>query len=148
MNLIKNDNFVSVPRRPVAQTFSEFTNLLDLRIGCSVHLDDIHIASGSDVLTGLTLIAGIRSGAVLAVEGYGENASGGGFADSSDSREKIGLSDPSIFKGVAQGGDDGLLADDAGEVLRSPFAGEDLVRHSFFWFWRRWGRCMDFKEMD
>src|SRR5206468_8200478 len=51
-----------------------------------------------------------------------------------DSGEKIRLSDAPFLERITQSDNDRFLADEAGEILRAPFAREDLIRH-LRWQW-------------
>ena len=70
---------------------------------------------------------GVGVGPLLAVEGLGEDAGGGGLADAAGAGEQVGVGDAVAGEGVGQGPGDGLLADEVGERLRPVAAGEDGV---------------------
>ena len=59
---------------------------------------------------------GVGRRALLAVEGLGEDAGGGGLADAAGAGEEIGVGDAVALQGVGQGAGDGLLADEIGKV--------------------------------
>ena len=129
VDLVEHHHLVAVAGRAVLQALGELADLLDLGVGGGVDLDDVEVRAAGDLDAGRALVAGIGGGAPLAVERLGEHAGRRGLADAADAGEEIGLGDPPLLQGVAQSGDDRLLADEAGEVLRAPLAREDLIRH-------------------
>ena len=74
VNLVEDDDFVTIPSRSVPQAFGELAHLVDLGVGRGVELQDIEIVATGDLYTGRALIAGIGSRPPFAVEGLGEDS--------------------------------------------------------------------------
>ena len=129
MDLVEHHHLVAVARRSVAQALGQLAHLLDLRVGGRVHLEHVEVGAGGDLAAGGALVAGLGGRAALAVERLGQEPRGGRLADSADAGEEVGLGDPPLGQGVAQRGDDRLLADQVGEALGPPLAGQDLIGH-------------------
>ncbi len=66
-------------------------------------------------------------GPLVAVEGLGQDARGGGLADAARPGEQVGMGDAVAFQGVDQGLGHRFLADEVGELLRPIAAGQDGV---------------------
>jgi hypothetical protein len=64
-----------------------------------------------------------------AIQGGGQNAGDGGFADAAVSAENVAVGGASLLDGVLQSAGDVLLSDDLGEFLRTILAGQDGVAH-------------------
>ncbi len=74
---------------------------------------------------------GSGTGLILgaAVQGHGQDAGDGRFADAAMAAEDVAVGGASLLDGVLQGAGDVLLSDDLGEFLRTVFAGQDGVTH-------------------
>ena len=135
MDLVQDDDLVAVAGGAVPQALGQVADLLHLRVGGGVDLDHVEIARFPDLGADQAGVArfGHRApgGAVgaEAVQGLGEDSRGRRLADAADAGEEIGLRDAAVAQCVAQGGDDRLLADQVGERLRPPLAGQRLVGH-------------------
>ncbi len=129
VDLVDHHHLVAVPGRAVLEALGQLAHLLHLGVGGGVHLDDVEVGALGDLAAGQALVAGVGGGTLLAVERLGQDAGDAGLAHAADAREEVRLGDPPLGEGVAERGDDRLLSDDAGEILGSPLAGEDLVGH-------------------
>ena len=74
---------------------------------------------------------GSRLGADLcpAIQGLGDDAGDGSFADAAMAREDVAVGDAVLFERVHQGAGDVVLAGHVGKALRTIFAGQYLVTH-------------------
>ena len=107
---------------------AEFADLVDGIIRGPVDLDDVHILAAADGLAGFAGAAGVAvGGAVGAVDGFGEDACGGGFADAARAGEEKGVGDAVGADGVFEGLGDGLLAHELIEGDRAVAAGQNCV---------------------
>jgi hypothetical protein len=64
-----------------------------------------------------------------AVEGFGEDAGGGGFTDAAGTNEKKSVGETTLGDGIGEGTDDVVLTDEFGKSARTVFASEDEVTH-------------------
>ena len=129
MNLVDDDHPVAVAGRPVAQHFLELADVVDPGVGCRVDLDDVEARASGDLLTGDAVTAWLGRRSLLAVDRLGQEARRRRLADAADPGKDISVSQCSGGEGVVQGSDDRILADDVGEGLRSPGAGQYLIGH-------------------
>jgi hypothetical protein len=65
-----------------------------------------------------------------AIQGGGQDAGDGGFADAAVAAEDVAVCGASLGDGILQGAGDVLLSDDLGELLRTIFARQDGVGHA------------------
>ena len=77
----------------------------------------------------------VDGGRTRIIEGAGDEAGGGGFADAAHAGQHIGLGDAPGGEGIGKGAHHGFLADQVGEILRTVFAGEDAVALSAHGVW-------------
>lgn len=129
MDLVDDDHLVAITRGAVFEALGQLADLLDLGVGGGIHLDDIHVGATGDLAADNALVAGTGGETFLAIQGLGQHAGHARLADTTDAGEEIGLGDTAFAQGVAQRDDDRLLADHAGEILRAPLAGENLIGH-------------------
>ena len=64
-----------------------------------------------------------------AVEGLGEDAGGGGFADAARTDKEKSMGEATLRDGVGEGFDDVLLPDELREGAGAVFPGEDEIGH-------------------
>ena len=121
------DPELALDRRVLDLREDALVDVLDLVVRGAVDLDDVERRAGGDGLAGGALAAGMHRGAVLAVEGLGEDAGEGGLAGAARAGEEVGLRDAALLDRGAQRADDVVLPDDLLEGLRAPFAGDDFV---------------------
>ena len=86
--------------------------------------DQVEVAAVVELARDGGVGLGLTVGVVGEVDGFGEDAAGAGLAGAAGPGEEVGVGDFVLQDGVAQGLDDGVLADDAGEALGAPFAVE------------------------
>ncbi len=79
------------------------------------------------IATGVT---GIRGGSLLAIQGFGEQAGGGGFADPTRASEEKGVGDTTAGDGIAERAGHMFLAHDGVEGLWTPFASKNEIAHN------------------
>ena len=66
---------------------------------------------------------GVRANRVAAVQGHGQDAGDGGFADAAMAAEDVAVRDAVLGERIHQGHGDVVLSDDVGEALGTVFAG-------------------------
>ena len=121
------DAELALDRRVLDLGEDALVDVLDLVVRGAVDLDHVERRAAGDGPAGGALPAGVRGGAVLAVEGLGEDAGEGGLAGAAGAGEEVGLRDAALLDRGAQRADDVVLPDDLLEGLRAPFAGDDFV---------------------
>ncbi len=94
--------------------------------GGRVQLVDVGVAALGNLAALLAGAVGVGRGAVLAQKGLGQQAGRGGLAGAARAAEEIGVGLAPLGQGVAQGGDDVLLAHHVGKGLRAVLAVERL----------------------
>ena len=112
----------------VAQALAQLADIVDAAIGRGVDLDQVQGPALADGVARVTRVAGIGVGSeVLAVERLGEDPRERRLAGATRSSEQDRVRHLARGHGIAQRGDDRLLADDLGERLGAPSAVEGLV---------------------
>ncbi len=81
-----------------------------------------------DLDTGQADTVGLAVDRVLAVQGHGQDPRRRGLAGAPGPAEQVGVGDPAVPHGVAEGPGDVLLAPHLGEALRAEAPVERLVR--------------------
>ena len=94
-----------------------------------VELVDVEAGAALDREARGALAARLAVDRVLAVEDLGEDAGGGGLAGAAGPGEQVGVADPVLDDGVAQGVDQVLLAPDLAEATGPITTVERLVGH-------------------
>ena len=100
VRFVEDDDFVARSRWRVADHFAKFANLVDAAVGGGVDFDDVERRSEGDLLTGVALAAGIGGRPIHTVQSLGEDAGGGGLADSACSRKNVSVRDAIVADGV------------------------------------------------
>ncbi len=136
VGFVEDVDFVAVAGGCVAGGVAEFANLVDAAVGGGVDLDDVDGVALADFDAAISQTpAGLAGGAlrgadfVAAVQGHGDDAGDGGFADAAVPREDVAVRDAVLGEGVHQGAGDVVLAGYVGEALRTVFSGQNLVTH-------------------
>ena len=129
VGLVDDEHPVAVAGRRVANELVELPDIVDARLRCGVHLDDVEVARLLDLDTGVAFAAGIRGRGlhVAAVQPLRQEPGDRRLADPADARKAVGVRQPTPFQGIAEGPDDRRLAHDLLELLRPPLAGQNLV---------------------
>ena len=130
VNFVDDVEFVLSAGGGVADVFDDdLADFVDLGVGGGVELEDIEAGARSDFAADIALVAGGDGGALDAVEGFGEDARGGGFPCAARAHEDVSVGEALLLDGVLERGGDVLLADDVGKRLRPIFAGKNRVAH-------------------
>ena len=112
-----------------AHGVSQVAHLIDTIIRGAVDFEDVHAPAFSDFDAdgGFRIEVDFRS--AWAVECFGEDASGGGFAGSARADEEVSVGDAILRDGIAQCSHDVFLAQDVIECLGAVFSSKNLVAH-------------------
>ena len=130
MHLVDDEHFVAVADRPDGEAGDDhFADVVDARVRRGVDFEDVDVAPFRDFDARLADAAGIGRRSVHAIQRAREDARRRRLADPARPREHERLREPVALQRVAQRARDRVLADDVIELLRPPFAGDDLIRH-------------------
>ena len=132
MDFVNNVNLVAARGGFEFHVLAKRPDLLDAAVRGSVDLKHIHGISLLDLLTGNTLTARLFRGALLAIQGLGQNTCSRGFPHATGPREKKALRNTFLADRVLQGRGDGLLPHDLFKRLRSKFSSEDQIFQFLF----------------
>jgi hypothetical protein len=128
VDFVDDEDLVAVADRRHAEAGNDhLADLVHLRVGRRVDLEDVHVASLSDLDARVTRTAGVAGRALFAVQAACEDAGGGGLPDAARAREDERLRNAPDSDGVAERLRHPPLPDDVVEALRAPLAGKDLV---------------------
>ena len=129
MDLIDVVDAVLADGGGVVHAFSEGADVIDAVVGGPVDFGDVEGAAFGDFDADGVGGVEVCFGAVGAVEGFGEDAGGGGFSGAARADEEVGVGEAVLGDGVAQGADDVVLSEDVVEGFGAIFPGEDLIAH-------------------
>ena len=130
VDFVDDEHLVAVPDRHDRQPGDDhLADVVDLGMRGRVDLEDVDVASLGDLDAGVAFAARLRRRTVHAVQRARQNARGGGLADAARSGEHERLGQTPARQRVAQRPRDRLLSDDIVELLRPPFARDDLITH-------------------
>ena len=129
MDFIDDIDFKLSAGGGVRDAFPKFLDAFDASIGGAVDLQDVEAATLLDLFADIVVWVEVSFWAFGAVEGFGEDAGGGGFPDSARADKKKGVGQTTLGNGVGQGTDDMILADKLRKGARAVFAGENKVTH-------------------
>ena len=130
MDLVDDEDLVPVAHRHDAEAFDDdLADLLDLRVGGRVDLEDVDVAPLRNLDAGVALAAWIGRRPLHAVQGARQDARGRRLADAAGSGEHESLREPVAGQRVAERTRHRLLPDDIVEALRPPLPRHHLVGH-------------------
>ena len=82
-------------------TVADTANFVDAAVAGGVHFDEVHGASGFDVLAKGAAVVGLAVLGVEAAEAAGQNAGGGGLSGPARAAEEVGVGDAVLEDGLA-----------------------------------------------
>jgi hypothetical protein len=129
VGFVEDDDFTARSGGCVANHFAEFADLVNAAIGSGVDFNDVEGRTGSDFLAGIADATGFGCGAVHAVQRFGQDTCGGGFADAASAGKNVGVGDAIVLNGVGQSVGDVFLSNKIFESLRTPLSRNDLIAH-------------------
>jgi len=106
--------------RLIPDVLNDLAHLIDPAIRGTINLKNIHGASIHYLHTVATLIAGLRSRALLTIEGLGDDPSRRGLPHTPDTGEQIAVGDPVGQDGICEDSRNMPLTHDIPEVLGTP----------------------------
>jgi hypothetical protein len=112
-----------------ADGFAEVADLFDAVVRGTVDFEDVEGSAFGDFDAEVFIGIEVRLGAAGAVEGFGEDAGGGGFAGATRAYEEVGVGEALLLDGIAERADDVILTENVVESSGAVFSGEDLVAH-------------------
>ena len=130
VDFVDEENFVGSAGGSVLGFLTQVADVLHAVVARSVDFENVEAVALRDFFAGVANSAGIGRGAFLAVQRFGEDAGGRGFADAARPDEQIGLREAVGPDGVLQGAGDMLLPHDLRKGLGAVFSGKDAVTHN------------------
>ena len=129
MDFVDDVDFEFSTGRGVRDAVTQILDLPDATVRGAVDLEDVEAASFLDFLTDIVVRIEVGLGAIGTVEGFGEDAGGGGFSDAPGTDKEKGVGEAAFGDGVGEGSDNMFLADQFGKGAGAVFAGENEVTH-------------------
>ena len=115
----------------IAGPVQQLPHLVHLGAAGGVQLQHVHVPPLDDgaavAAVHRQIDGGAMDGLALEVQGPGQQAGGGGLAHPAHPGEHEGVGDPARSKGMGQGADHGLLADQVLEPTGAVLAGQHLI---------------------
>ena len=131
VDLVDDVDLVARGNRRIADAVDNVANIVDAGVRGRVHLDDVDMAAFHDRFAVLAETVHRDRRPVdlvgLVVERSRQDARGGGLAHAAHAGQHPRLGDPPGRKGIGEGADHRLLADEARKVPRPVLAGENPV---------------------
>ena len=128
MNLIDDVDF-EFPARSEADIFAKFPNLVHAIVAGPINLKHVKANPLRDLSTRIANSARVDRRSLEAVDGFGQNAGGRGFAGTAWADEKIGMSQTLLLNGILQRPNHMILAQHIVENLGAIFSRKNLVTH-------------------
>ena len=122
MSFVDDVNLVAALDGGEVDPLPDAANLVDAAVAGGVHFDEVHGATGVDILAAGAGVIGLAVLGVEATEGAGEDAGGGGLAGAAGAAEEVGMGDAVLQDGLAEDGGNVLLAGEIGESTGPPLA--------------------------
>ncbi len=113
----------------VLDLLPQVPDFVDAPVGGAVDFQHVQGGAVGDLPADLAGVVGVGRGALLAVEGLGQDAGHRGLADAPGAAEQKSVGHPAGAQGVLQRPGDGLLAHHLLKVLGTPFPGQNLISH-------------------
>ena len=129
VNFVDDVDFEFSAGGGVGNTVAEILDLVDAAVGGAVDLEDVETAAFGDLLADVFVGVEVDPRALRAVEGFGEDAGGGSFADAAGTDKEEGMGKAALSDGVREGFDDVFLPDEFREGAGAVFTGEDEIGH-------------------
>lgn len=113
MGLIDDEDFVPVTDGGKGGTFAKIAGIVNTTVAGSIDLNDVQRTgtAAGQFNAAIALTAGVRGGALGAVQAPGQDACRGGFTATAGAREEIGVVDAVLVQRSHKGGCDMFLAD-------------------------------------
>jgi len=122
MHLINDVDFKAALGRLIPDVLDNLSNLVDAAIRGAVDLVNIEWTPSRDLGAMAALVAGIRGGAALAIQGLRQDSRRGRLAHAPHTGKEVGMGDATRRYGIPQNTGDVGLADDIFKALGTPLA--------------------------
>ena len=129
VNFVDDIDFEFSAGGSIGDAIAQFFDFVNAAIGGAVDFENVEATALFDFFANIVVGVEVGFGALGAVEGFGEDAGGGGFTDATGTNKKKGVGETTLGDGVGEGADDVVLADEFGKGARAVFASEDEVTH-------------------
>ena len=132
MHFVDDINLETGGNGGIAHAFNNLADIINAGAAGGIHLHHIHMAGFGDgpaIVTSAAGGYGWPAGAVRpdTIQGLGNDAGGGGLANSAHPGQDKGMGQPSGFNGIGQGADHGVLTDQLIKIYRPVFPGQYAV---------------------
>ena len=129
VNFVDDIDFEFSAGGSIGDAIAQFFDFVNAAIGSAVDLENVEATTLFDFFANIVVGVEVSFGALGAVEGFGEDAGGGGFTDATGTNKKKGVGEATLGDGVGEGADDVVLTDEFGKGARAVFASEYEVTH-------------------
>ena len=111
MHLIDDEYTVAAVGGLHLHLLDDRAHVLDAVVRCGIELDNVHRPVFVEAAARITFVAGFAVGsAVLAVDGFGEDARTGSLADATGAAEQVGVSQTVLGNRIFERGGESLLS--------------------------------------
>ena len=134
MHFVDDIDFVARRHCRVAHSFNNFAHIVDAGVACSIHFDHIDMSAFGNCHARLANTTWVDSRAALpvlanAIQRFGNQPRGGGFANPAHAGHKERMRQPVTFYRVTKRLHHGILTNQLGKSLRTVFARQHAIRH-------------------
>jgi hypothetical protein len=129
VDLIDDIDFKLSSGGGVRDAFPKFLDAFNASVGGTVDFQDVEATTFLDLFADIVVWVEVSFWAFGAVEGFGEDAGGGGFSDAPGTDKEKGVGEATFGDGVGEGSDNMFLADKLRNGAGPVFAGENEVTH-------------------
>ena len=113
----------------IGDSLAQLLDAVDPAVGGTIDFEDIEAAPLFNLLTDIVVGVEIGLGAVRAVESFGEDAGGGGFANATGTNKEKGVGQPTFGDRVGESAHDMFLSDQFGKGAGAILSGENEITH-------------------
>ena len=113
----------------VGDSLAQLFDAVDPAVGGTIDFEHVEAAPLFNLLTDIVVGVEIGFGAVGAVESFGEDAGGGGFANATGTNKEKSVREPTFGDGVGESAHDMFLSDQLGKGAGAILSGENEITH-------------------
>ena len=124
MNFIDQVDLESTASRSVLDVVEQIPRIVNFRLRRRIHFYQVNKTPLINFFAGAALTTRLGRNSCFAIQRFGQDASYGGLADTSRSREKIGVMQPLAIQRISERFEHMLLPHRFSEILWSPLSGE------------------------
>src|SRR3954467_14382809 len=129
VHLVDDVDLVAALARRVLRRLEKLAHLVDARIGRRIHFQQVDEAPGVNFDARRALAARLRRHPCFAIQAFRKDARERRLAYAARTGKEVRVVQALCLERVTERANDVLLADQAREILRSPFARKYLIAH-------------------